>query len=208
MDIEFHFLQQINFTQMQLVLNLFMIVVVSFPGCKEVRTRPSDILLQTPDPMKSIYDIKVKTIDGAETTLSQYKGKKMLIVNVASECGFTPQYAELQELYETYGDKITVLGFPANNFGSQEPGTNEEIKQFCTKNFGVTFPMFAKISVKGSDMHELYQWLTKTELNGWNEKAPNWNFCKYLISEDGKLLKFYSSAVTPLSEEITGEIIR
>ncbi|HXH19059.1 MAG TPA: glutathione peroxidase [Chitinophagales bacterium] len=158
--------------------------------------------------MKSIYDIKVKTIDGAETTLSQYKGKKMLIVNVASECGFTPQYAELQELYETYGDKITVLGFPANNFGSQEPGTNEEIKQFCTKNFGVTFPMFAKISVKGSDMHELYQWLTKTELNGWNEKAPNWNFCKYLISEDGKLLKFYSSAVTPLSEEITGEIIR
>jgi len=184
-----------------------MIFFVSLPGCKEVKTRPAEIdRVQNQTPMKSIYDIPVKTIDGQETTLSQYKGKKMLITNVASECGFTPQYADLQELFATHGDKVVVLGFPANNFGGQEPGTNEQIKEFCSKNFGVTFPMFAKISVKGSDMHELYQWLTSPELNGWNEKAPNWNFCKYLISEDGRLLKFYSSAVNPMSKEVVQEL--
>lgn len=156
--------------------------------------------------MKSIYDIALKTIDGQDATLAQYRGKKLLLVNVASECGYTPQYVELQELWQQHGDKVVVLGFPANNFGGQEPGTNEQIQSFCSKNFGVTFPLFEKISVKGGDMHPLYKWLTDKNLNGWNEKAPNWNFCKYLISEDGRLLNFYSSAVSPMDEEITGKL--
>ena len=177
----------------------------SLPFCREVRTRPEESI-QKQQNMKSVYDIPVKTIDGQATTLAQYKGKKMLIVNVASECGYTPQYAGLQELWTHYGEKVTVLGFPANNFGGQEPGTNEQIHTFCSSKFGVTFPLFEKVSVKGNDMCELYRWLTDKNLNGWNEKAPNWNFCKYLISEDGKLLNFYSSAVEPLDEEITGKL--
>jgi glutathione peroxidase len=158
------------------------------------------------EPMTSIYDIKVKTIDGKETDLSQFKGKKMLIVNVASECGYTPQYKNLQELYSQHQDKVVVLGFPANDFGRQEPGTNEQIQDFCTKNFGVTFPMFEKIDVTGKDIHPLYKWLTDKELNGWNDKNPTWNFNKYLVSEDGKLLKYFPSGVDPVSEEILNEL--
>ena len=173
-------------------------------GCKQVKTRTED--LKQSHTEKSLYDIKVKTIDGTETTLAAYKGKKLLIVNVASECGYTPQYKGLEELYEKYKDKLVVLGFPANNFGSQEPGSNTEIKEFCRDIYSVSFPMFEKISVKGDDMHELYKWLTTKELNGWNDKTPGWNFCKYLVDENGKLLKFYSSAVEPMSDEITGEL--
>jgi len=185
-------------------LLIFIFFIASLPGCREVRTRPEETTLQTSQAMKSIYDIPLKTIDGQPTTLSQYKGKKMLLVNVASECGYTPQYADLQALWEQHGDKVVVLGFPANNFGGQEPGSNDQIQSFCSKNFGVTFPLFEKNSVKGNDMQELYEWLTNKDLNGWNEKAPNWNFCKYLISEDGKLLNFYSSGVNPMDAEITG----
>ena len=112
---------------------------------------------------KSFYDFKMKAIDGTMIDFSKYKGKKVLVVNVASKCGFTPQYTDLQKLNETYGDKVTILGFPANNFGGQEPGSNEVIKEFCTKNYGVTFQMFEKISVKGDDMDPLYQWLSKKE---------------------------------------------
>jgi glutathione peroxidase len=173
-------------------------------GCKQVKTRPEEVKQSHTD--KSLYDIKVKTIDGTETTLASYKGKKLLIVNVASECGYTPQYKGLEELYEKYKDKLVVLGFPANNFGSQEPGSNTEIEKFCRDKYSVSFPMFEKISVKGDDMHELYKWLTAKELNGWNDKAPGWNFCKYLVDENGKLLKFYSSAVEPMSDEIVGEL--
>ena len=192
---------------MQIVTSIFIVFFMSLPGCKDVRTRPADIETdQNQTNMKSIYDIQVNTIEGEATTLATFKGKKMLIVNVASKCGFTPQYADLQEFSEQYKDKVTVLGFPANNFGGQEPGTNDEIKEFCTKNYGVSFPMFEKISVKGDDMHELYRWLSSTEENGWNDKAPNWNFCKYLIGEDGKLLKFYSSQVNPMGEEVLGEL--
>lgn len=152
---------------------------------------------------KNVFEVKVKTIDGKETDLSAYKGKKILIVNVASKCGYTRQYEDLQKLFSQYQDKLVVLGFPANNFMGQEPGSNAEIKGFCQKNYGVTFPMFEKISVKGSDMHPLYQWLSTKSLNGWNDQAPSWNFCKYLIDENGKLVKFYPSSVEPLSEEIT-----
>jgi glutathione peroxidase len=148
----------------------------------------------------SVYDFKVNSIDGELVDFSVYKGKTLLIVNVASKCGFTPQYEELEKLHELYGDKVTVLGFPANNFGSQEPGTNQEIAQFCQKNYGVKFQMFEKISVKGKDQHELYKWLK--EKTG---EEPGWNFCKYLVKPDGSV-KFFSSKVNPLSKEITSEL--
>lgn len=151
---------------------------------------------------KSIYDFKMKDIDGKEIDFNQYKGKKILIVNVASKCGYTPQYAELQELNEQYGDQVAILGFPANNFGGQEPGTVEDIKQFCTENYGVTFQMFDKISVKGVDKHPLYRWLSDKDLNGWNDKEPTWNFCKYFIDEEGQLKKFFPSSVKPMDKEI------
>jgi len=151
----------------------------------------------------SIYDFKLKTLDGQDLSLSKFKGKKMLIVNVASECGYTPQYKNLQALSEKYADKVVVIGFPANNFGGQEPGTSSEIKTFCTKNYGVTFQMMEKISVKGADMAPLYKWLSTKEENGTCSDAPGWNFCKYLIDENGNVVKFFNSKVDPMSEEIT-----
>jgi glutathione peroxidase len=151
----------------------------------------------------SIYDFTMKTLDGQDLSLSKFKGKKMLIVNVASECGYTYQYKNLQALHEKYGDKVAVIGFPANNFGSQEPGNSTEIKQFCTKNYGVTFQMMEKISVKGNDIHPLYKWLSSKEQNGVCDDAPKWNFCKYLIDEDGKIIKFFGSRTDPMSEDIT-----
>ncbi len=151
---------------------------------------------------KSFYDLKIRSIDGKEIDFSVYKGKKLLIVNTASECGYTPQYDELQALHEKHGNKLTILGFPANNFGGQEPGTNDEIGAFCRKNFGVTFQLFEKSEVIGKDQNTLYHWLTHKEENGWNTEAPNWNFCKYLINEKGELVKYYSSAVNPMSDEL------
>lgn len=151
----------------------------------------------------SIYDFKMKTLDGQDLSLSKFKGKKMLIVNTASECGYTPQYKNLQTLHEKYGNKVVVIGFPANNFGGQEPGTNTEIKTFCTKNYGVTFQMMDKVSVKGSDMTPLYKWLSTKEENGTCSDAPGWNFCKYLIDENGNIVKFFNSKVDPMSNEIT-----
>lgn len=115
---------------------------------------------------------------------------------------FTPQYAELQELNEKYGEKVVILGFPANNFGGQEPGTNEDIKQFCTENYGGTFRMFDKVSVKGVDKHPLFRWLSDKNLNGWNDKEPSWNFCKYFIDENGELKRFFPSSVNPMDPEI------
>jgi glutathione peroxidase len=175
-------------------------------GCKQVKSKPENLNMEG---KSTFYEYvtanngaKVKTIDGADIDLSQYKGKKVLIVNVASECGYTPQYKDLETLYETYKDKLVILGFPANNFGGQEPGTNEEIKKFCTDNYNVTFPMFEKISVTGDSQHSIYKWLTSKDLNGWNDQQPKWNFNKYLIDEEGNLLKYYSSAVKPLSDDI------
>ncbi|HLF35230.1 MAG TPA: glutathione peroxidase [Cyclobacteriaceae bacterium] len=155
---------------------------------------------------KSFYDFKMKSIDGKMIDFSSLKGKKVMCVNVASKCGQTPQYADLQKLNDMYGDKVVILGFPANNFGQQEPGTNMEIKEFCKENYGVTFQMFEKISVKGDDMAPLYQWLSKKEYNGWNDEEPNWNFSKYLIDEKGKLVAYFPSKVKPLSEEVLAKI--
>jgi len=154
-------------------------------------------------PKGNVYDFKLKTLEGKDISLSQFKGKKLLLVNVASKCGFTSQYKNLEALSEKYAGKLVVIGFPANNFGGQEPGTADEIKTFCTKNYGVKFPMMEKISVKGSDAHPLYKYLSDKELNGTCDKSPSWNFCKYLTDEKGQVVKFFGSAVDPLSSEIT-----
>jgi glutathione peroxidase len=152
---------------------------------------------------KNFYDFKVKTIDGKEFSFSELKGKKVMIVNTASECGFTPQYEDLENLYKQYGgDKFVILGFPANNFGAQEPGKDEEIKAFCSKNYGVTFPMFSKISVKGDDEAELYKWLTKKTMNGVSDASVKWNFTKFLIDENGKWFACYASPIKPTNDEI------
>lgn len=151
--------------------------------------------------MSSVYDFKINSIDGEEIDFSAYKGKYLLIVNVASQCGYTPQYADLEKLHEQYGSKLKVLGFPANNFGSQEPGSNAQIASFCEKNYGVKFQMFEKISVKGEDQHPLYKFLK--EKTG---SEPSWNFCKYLVKPDGTV-KFFPSKVTPMDKQILDEII-
>jgi glutathione peroxidase len=149
----------------------------------------------------SIYDFKLKSLDGKEVDFSQYKGKKLLIVNTASKCGKTPQYAGLEKLHEQYGHKVTVLGFPANNFLWQEPGSNAEIAEFCERNYGVKFQMFEKVSVKGGDQHALYQWLqSKTG------HKPDWNFAKYLVSEDGQSVTFFKSSVQPLDNELLSKL--
>jgi len=156
---------------------------------------------------KSFYDFKVKDIDGKEFNLSGLKGKKVLVVNTASKCGFTPQYKQLEEIYKTYGgDKFIIIGFPANNFMQQEPGTNEEIATFCEKNYGVTFPMMSKISVKGDDMHPLYKWLTSKSENGVMDSEVKWNFQKYLIDENGILIDVLYSKVSPNDDKIVGWI--
>lgn len=140
----------------------------------------------------SIYDFELQSLDGEMINFADFKGKNILIVNTASKCGYTPQYADLQELHESFGDKVTVLGFPANNFGGQEPGSDQQIAQFCEKNYGVTFPMFSKMEVVGKNQHPLFKFLK--EKTG---KEPTWNFCKYLVSEDGKVITFYPSSVNP-----------
>ena len=152
---------------------------------------------------KSFYNFPVTDIDGKPFDLSTLKGKKVLVVNVASKCGNTPQYAQLEELYEKYGGKkFVIIGFPANNFLSQEPGSNEQIKEFCTTKYGVTFPMMAKISVKGKDIHPLYQYLTSPEENGEFGQAITWNFNKFLIDKDGNTIAYFGSKVEPLDPEL------
>ena len=152
---------------------------------------------------KSFYDFKVKDIEGNDFNLSSLKGKKVLVVNTASKCGNTPQYADLEKLYEEYkNQKFVIVGFPANNFGKQEPGSNEEIAEFCTKNYGVTFPMMSKISVKGDDMDPLYQWLTSKSQNGVMDSEVTWNFQKYMIDENGKLVDMVAPKVKVDTEKI------
>jgi len=151
----------------------------------------------------SFYDYTVKTIDGKDFRLSELKGKKVLVVNVASKCGNTPQYKDLQQLYMKYKDSgFVIVAFPANNFGAQEPGTNAEIQAFCTENYGVTFPMMSKISVKGDDIAPLYRWLTMKSLNGVADAEVTWNFQKFMIGPDGKWMGTVEPGKNPMSEEI------
>ncbi len=151
----------------------------------------------------SIYDFKVPSLNGGSIDFSEYKGKNILIVNTASQCGYTPQYAGLEDLYKKYENKLVIVGFPANNFGEQEPGSNEEIKTFCEKNYGVTFPMAEKISVKGKDIHPLFKYLVAEAKKQGIKEPIKWNFTKFLLDENGKLVGVYDSKTEPLSEEIT-----
>ncbi len=150
----------------------------------------------------SIYGFKVPGLDGNTIDLSKYKGKKIMIVNTASKCGNTPQYAALEKLYEKYKDKLVIIGFPANNFGAQEPGTNGDIKEFCTKNYGVTFPMAEKVSVKGDDIHPLFKYLVgEAEKMGFNDPIK-WNFTKFLLDENGKLITVIHNKVNPMDDSV------
>ncbi|TAF66921.1 MAG: glutathione peroxidase [Cytophagales bacterium] len=190
---------------MKTMINLILSLALLW-ACnpKQINSKPDN--MTTDNTVTTFYDFKMKTIEGKEISFEQYKGKKVLLVNVASKCGYTPQYEKLQALHEQYGDKVVILGFPANNFGGQEPGSNSEIASFCQKNYGVSFQMFEKISVKGSDMHPLYRWLSTKSENGWNEQAPSWNFCKYLINEKGELVKFFASGIDPMGDEMRNAI--
>ena len=158
---------------------------------------------EIPDNAKSFYALSADNINGESISMNTFKDKKILVVNVASQCGYTPQYEGLQNLYETYGDRLVVLGFPSNDFLWQEPGNNTEIKTFCQRTYGVTFPMFAKIHVKGRKQHALYTWLSDSTMNGWNHENPSWNFNKYLLDEKGKLLERFGSSIEPLDTLIT-----
>jgi len=160
----------------------------------------------TPVAKQSLYDFKVEGLDGNTIDFSSFKGKKILIVNTASECGFTKQYEGLEALYKKMDGKLVIVGFPANNLGGQEPGTNSQIKEFCKKNYGVTFPMAAKISVKGDDIAPIYKWLCNKSENGVLDAEIKWNFNKFLIDENGKLLYYFPSKVEPLSEELTSKL--
>lgn len=155
---------------------------------------------------RTFYEHTVTDIEGKEMSLEQFRGKYVLVVNVASKCGFTKQYEPLQELYERYQDKLVVIGFPSNQFLGQEPGTEEEIAAFCEKNYGVTFPLTSKIDVKGSDQHPIYEWLTTKELNGVENAKVSWNFNKFLISPNGEWVAHFGSKTEPLDEEITSKI--
>ena len=150
----------------------------------------------------SLYDISLTDISGAPLDLSQYKGKKILFVNVASKCGFTSQYEDLQELYKTYQDKLVVIGLPCNQFGGQEPGTAKEIVTFCKVNYGVDFPLSAKSEVKGDSQHPIYKWLTTKAQNGVMDSTVRWNFQKYLVDENGQLIDYFYSTTKPMSSKI------
>ena len=156
--------------------------------------------------MSSIYNIKINNIDGSPIDLSTYRGKFILFVNVASECGFTGQYEDLQKLYDTYQDKLMVIGVPCNQFGGQEPGSAETIQTFCKKNYGVTFLITEKVDVKGKNQHPLYEWLTNKDLNGVENTSVKWNFHKYLVDGNGQFLDYFYSITKPLSSKITRQI--
>tara|TARA_Y100001934_G_scaffold283377_1_gene402643 strand:+ start:2847 stop:3395 length:549 start_codon:yes stop_codon:yes gene_type:complete len=154
----------------------------------------------------SVYDISLNKISGESFKLSDFKGKKVLIVNTASKCGYTSQYGDLEKLYQEYKDKLEIVGMPCNQFMGQEPGKNSEISAFCKKNYGVTFTLLEKGYVKGSNQHPLYSWLTKKEKNGVDDYKITWNFNKFLLDEDGKLIGYFGSGVSPTSEKITSLI--
>ena len=179
--------------------------LISFLPFNTVESKPIDKMDSTLTQKGSIYDFELNALSGESIDLSKYKGKHVLLVNVASKCGYTYQYDGLQKLHEEFGDKLVVLGFPANNFAKQEPGSSDEIATFCKKNYGVLFQMFEKIDVTGKNQHPLYNWLGTKELNGWNDKSPHWNFWKYLIDDKGTLLKVYNSKAKPM-ETIFGDL--
>lgn len=159
---------------------------------------------QTIQPAESIHRFQIQALNSDEVIdFADYRGKKILIVNVASKCGFTYQYEDLEKMYQQYQDELVIIGFPCNQFLMQEPGSEEKIEQFCSINYGVTFPLTTKIQVKGRKQHPIYQWLTKKELNGKDDYSISWNFNKFLLDEEGKIMDHFSSKVEPFDEEIT-----
>ncbi len=189
-----------------LIVSLGLISVVAFLGRKTLKnifsSKKEVFEVKDKNAMKgSLYDFSMNSLDGKTINLNQYKGKKVVILNVASKCGYTPQYADWQKFHEKYGDKVVVLGFPANDFMKQEPGSNEEIAEFCQKNYGVSFQMFEKIEVTGKNKHPLYQWLSQKDQNGWNDNEPSWNFCKYVVNENGQLTHFFESKILPTNPD-------
>ncbi len=171
-----------------------------FTGCfnsGKVVQRPITTNMEKTTTATSFHTLSANSLEGVATSMEQFKGKKIVVLNVASECGYTPQYADWQAFYESHKDKVVVLGFPCNQFGGQEPGDAGKIATFCQKNYGVTFPLFEKGDVKGNNQTAVYKWLTDPAQNGWNDQAPSWNFCKYLINEKGELTNFFASGVKP-----------
>ena len=156
---------------------------------------------------KSFYDISINDINGEEINLERFKGKKVIIVNVASRCGYTSQYKDLQSLYEKNKDNLEIIAVPCNDYGSQESGSNSDIKNFCETNYGVSFTMSSKQKIKSSPMSDLYRWLSDPKQNGWNSSLPSWNFCKYVINEDGQLTHFLRSGVSPTGKEMSEIIV-
>ncbi len=195
---------------MQKILSFFVVaiiatVILGVYGINMLSSSASNV--KTEVTAKSIYEFKVTDIDGKEIKLKKYKNKVVMFVNTASKCGYTPQYEGLQKIYDKYKDQgFVILGFPANNFGGQEPGSNEEIKEFCTLKYKVSFPMFAKISVKGDDQHPLYQYLTSEKTDPKFAGEITWNFNKFLVNEKGEIIARFSSKETPESKEITTAI--
>lgn len=158
-------------------------------------------------PVVSFYDLSATQIDGKELKFADFKGKKLLLVNTASDCGYTNQYADLQKLYDQFKNKLLVIGFPANDFKEQEKGSDEEIAQFCQKNYGVTFPVIKKsVVIKSAQQNPVYQWLTDSSKNGWCNQQPSWNFSKYMVDENGVLTNYFDPSVSPLSNEITDKL--
>lgn len=157
-------------------------------------------------PPHSVFELGFRSLAGKEISMNQFRGKKILIVNTASNCGYTPQFKELQMLQDRFKDKLEILGFPANNFNEQEPLDNEGIGEFCERNYGVDFLIAEKTDVLGKNTNPLFRWLSDPKMNGWNKRPPAWNFTKFLISENGELLAYFPAAISPLSEEITGLI--
>ena len=181
--------------------NIILIIFISLTFTKFVNA-------ETTINEMNFYDFKIEDIQGEEVSLDIYKGKTILLVNVASNCGFTNQYGDLQNLWEKYKEKnLIVLGVPSNQFGNQEPGSNSEIKNFCEINYGVSFTMGSKQKIKSSPMSDLYRWLSDPKQNGWNSSLPSWNFCKYVINEDGQLTHFLRSGVSPTGKEMSEIII-
>lgn len=185
-------------------MRLFMLIATIFNFFSfRTQAQPADAAIP-----KSIYDFKVEALDGGTIDFSAFKGKKILIVNTASKCGNTPQYEGLERLYRKYKDRLVIIGFPANNFLRQEPGSNEEIAVFCKKNYSVSFPMAAKISVKGKKQAPVYTWLTNEKYNGVQSSTVKWNFQKYLIDETGKLIRVFDPEKEPESEDIINSILQ
>ena len=191
-----------NMTGRQKILKAIYPLVMWATGSKN-KNKQVLVNENNAQPTQSLYNLKVALNNGDSLSLSSFKGKKIMLVNTASDCGFTPQYNDLEALYKKYKDKLVIIGFPANDFGEQEKGTDEKIAEFCKVNFGVTFPLAKKSTViKSANQNIIFKWLSDKTMNGWNNQQPKWNFSKYLINEQGVLTNYFDSSISPDSEEI------